>query len=349
MRTKKFAAVAALALGSMIVLAACGGGGDDKPAASGNGEDTDRSFIYVTNDPIGVNKFLESGKVGIELAAETYNGTSKTFEGSNEEANRANLEAAVAEAPDAIVMITFDFEDLSVEFAEANPDQEFLLIDACPTSIPDNLHCAVFREQEASYLIGAEAGLRTETNKVGSVGAVDIPFIHRYTDSYYLGAQAMNDKVKDTQLFIGGANPFGDPAKGKEQALAIAATGTDQVFAVASGSNGGIFEAAAEKNITAYGIDVNQCPDAPGAISDGTLKAVDVLVVNEIGKILDGTAEPVTSYGLAEGGMDIVSLTEDAADSQCTVMDHPDIVEKLAALKQDIIDGKVDIPDPTAS
>lgn len=348
MRTTKFAAVAAVALGSMLALSACSGGDGNNNAGGGDG-DPERSFIYVTNDPIGVNKFLETGKDGIEMAAETYNGTAKTFEGSNEEANRSNLEAAIAEAPDVVVMITFDFEDLSREFAEANPDQEFLLVDSCPAEIPENLTCAVFSEMGASYLLGYEAGMLTETDTVGAIGAVDIPFIHRYTDSFMLGAEAANADVTGTQLFIGGASPFADPAKGKEQALAMAATGADHIFAGASGSNGGVFEATKEKGLTGYGVDVNQCVDQPGAVGDGTLKAVDVLIVNEIGKILDGTAEPLAVYGLAEGGMDIISLAEGAADSQCTVMEHPEVVEKLAELKQEIIDGKIDIPDPAAS
>lgn len=355
MKNIKKAALAAIAASSLL-LAACGGGGNDGGSNEGGGNGSDdvvsagdeHSFIYLTNDPIGVNKFLESGKIGIEKAAEEYNGTSKTFEGGNEEALRSNLEAAVAEAPDVIVMITFDFTDLSKEFAEANPDQEFLLIDDCPADAPDNLTCAVFREYEASYLIGVQAGMLTETNKVGSIISVDIPFLHRYSDTFYEGAKSVNDEATDTQLAIGGDNPFGDPAKGKEQALAMAATGADHVFAVGAGSNGGIFEAASEHNFTAYGVDVNQCPDAPGFVGDGTLKFVDVLVVSEIGKILDGTADPVSSYGLAEGGMDVVSLTDEAADSQCTVMDHPEVVEKLAEVKQQIIDGEITLTDPAA-
>lgn len=355
MKNIKKAAFAAIAASSLL-LAACGGGGNGGGSNEGGGNGSDdvvsagdeHSFIYLTNDPIGVNKFLESGKIGIEKAAEEYNGTSKTFEGGNEEALRSNLEAAVAEAPDVIVMITFDFTDLSKEFAEANPDQEFLLIDDCPADAPDNLTCAVFREYEASYLIGVQAGMLTETNKVGSIISVDIPFLHRYSDTFYEGAKSVNDEATDTQLAIGGDNPFGDPAKGKEQALAMAATGADHVFAVGAGSNGGIFEAASEQNFTAYGVDVNQCPDAPGFVGDGTLKFVDVLVVSEIGKILDGTADPVSSYGLAEGGMDVVSLTDEAADSQCTVMDHPEVVEKLAEVKQQIIDGEITLTDPAA-
>src|SRR5699024_10973183 len=122
-----------------------------------------------------------------------------------------------------------------------------------------------------------------------------------------------------------------------------------QVFAVGAGSNGGIFEAAEQKDFTAYGVDVNQCPAAPGHVGDGTLKFVDELVVTEIGKILEGTADPVSSYGLAEGGMNIVSLTDDAEESQCTVMEHSDLVSKLGDLRQQIIDGELEVEDPMAA
>ena len=345
MKTDKLLGIAATLAVSALVLTGCAPSEGDPTTEGAGGSET--SFIYLTAGPIGVNKFLESGKIGIEEAAVKNNGSSKVFEGQgNAENTRANLEAAVAEAPDVIVMITFDFEDLSKEFAEANPDQKFLIIDACPADAPANLHCAVFREYEVSYLLGVEAGVLTETNKVGSVAAVDIPFLHRYTDSFALGAASVNPEVVDSQLFIGGSSPFSDPAKGKEQALAMAATGRDQVFAVGSGSNGGIFEAAAEQGFTAYGVDVNQCPDAPGFVGDGTLKYVNVVVVTEIGKILDGSAEPLSSYGLAEGGMDIISLSEDAASSQCTVMDNPELVSQLTDIKQQIIDGDIVVPDP---
>lgn len=342
---KKVLALTGMVGAAMLALTSCsGGGGGGGEAAGGD----DHTFVYVTNDPIGINQFLELGKVGTEEAAEAYNGEAKIFESTDQASQRANLEEAIAEAPDVIVMITFDFEDMSKEYAEANPEQEFLLIDACPADAPENLHCAVFREQEASYLLGVEAGMLTETNNIGSVVAVDIPFLHRYSDSFAEGAKSVNPDVKDTQLFIGGENPFSDPAKAKEQALAIAASDVDHVYAVGAGSNGGIFEAAAEADMQAYGVDVNQCPMAPGNGADGAMKAVNVLVVEEIGKILDGTAEPVTSYGLAEGGMDLVSLTEGAEESECTVMEHPDVLEKVQEVKQQIIDGEIEIADPAA-
>lgn len=310
------------------------------------GVDDSRSFIYITNDPIGINEFLGLGKIGIEAAAETFGGTSKVFESTDVASRRANVEAAIDEEPDVIVLITFDFTDLAEEFATDNPDQEFVLIDDCPADPPENLHCAVFREQEASYLLGTEAGLLTKSNKIGSVVSVDIPFLHRYSDTFALAARAQNDAVTDTQLFIGGDNPFADPATAKERALALAAEGVDQVFAVGAGSNGGVMEAAAEKGFFSYGVDVNQCPMAPGHVVDNTIKKVDVLVVTEIGQILAGTATGLSSYGLAEGGMTISSLDEGATDSQCVIMEHPDILDIVKKTRDDIISGAIDIPDP---
>ncbi|WP_324651813.1 BMP family ABC transporter substrate-binding protein [Georgenia sp. H159] len=348
MATRKWG-LRATALGLALGLTACGGGGTDEPdAGNGTGGGEGPSFVYITNTPIGINQFLELGKIGIDAAAEEYDGTAKTYESTDDQSRRSNLEAAIAEQPDVIVLITFDFEDLAKEYAEQNPEQKFLLIDACPADAPENLHCAVFREQEASYLVGLEAGMLSETGKVGSVMAVDIPFLHRYTDSFALGAQSVDPSITDSQLAIGGSNPFADPARAKEQALAMAATGVDHVFAVGAGSNGGIFEAAAEQDFYAYGVDVNQCPMAPGHGVDNTMKAVDVLVVSGIGDILDGTAEPVRSYGLAEGGMDLTSLMEGADESECIVMDHPEVLAAVEEAKQGIIDGTIEVPDPAA-
>lgn len=341
-RALAIAGVASLAFG----MTACA----EHDNAGGNAGGDGPSLIYLTNDPIGVNKFLESGKIGVEKAAERFNGQSKIYEGSDETSMRQNMEAAVQEQPDFIVTITFDFTDMTKEFAEKYPDQKFILIDDCPADgHPDNMFCAVFREHEASYLLGYEAGLLTKSNVVGTVGAVDIPFIHRYTDAYQQGAEDANDKLKNIQLFIGGQNPFSDPARAKEQAASLISQGADYMFAAASGSNGGVFEAAQAGNAQGMGVDVNQCPDVPGSVADGTLKLMDTLIPDLVGKIQDGTAEPINSYGLKEGGMDIISLHEGAADSQCTVMEHPEVVAKLEEIKQDIIDGKIKPVDATGT
>jgi len=353
-RNRSVAVLLALALPFMAV--ACGsdsGSTSDSEGSSASESTTESSgdgpvLIYLTPTPIGGNTFLKLGKEGTEAAAEKLGGTAKTFESTDVTTRRANLEAAIEEKPDIIVLNTFDFTDLALEYATANPEQQFILIDACPDAPPANLHCGVFREHETAYLLGIAAGMLTKSNKIGSVAALDIPFLHRYTDSFALGAKSVNAGVADSQVFIGGDSPFTDPAKAKEQALALAAQGVDHVFAVGAGSNPGVFEAAKANGIFAYGVDVNECLSAPGVVVDNAEKRVDQVVLQLVEAVLAGTAGSVESFGLKENGMSPTSLTDQAADSQCVVMDYPDIIEAMKAARDQIIDGSLVIPDPLA-
>lgn len=346
-RRVRAAVVAGAATAALLLTSCSGGSSPDEGSSSAEGP----SFIYITSDPIGQNEFLKSGKTGIDAVAETYEGTSKTFESKDDATRRSNLEAAIAEAPEVIVMVGFQFADVALELAEQNPQQKFLLIDTFVDGAPENLYQATFREQEASYLLGIEAGLLTESNKVGSVISVDNELLQKYVVGFAEGAESVNDKVDnvDPQV-IGGENPFADTARAKEQAIAFAATGVDQVFAVGAAANGGIIEAAEEKGFSTYGVDANQCNLAPGSVVDGTLKAVNKVVETVVGEIIDGksSAEATTSFGLAEEGMNIVSLSDGAADSQCTVMDEEDILAQVTEARDAIVAGDIEVTDASA-
>lgn len=356
--TRKVRSLAGLVLVAGIVAAGCGSDDDSTDPASddsvadggtvdgGDGDGDGPTFIYLPPTPIGGNPFLELGWEGTQAAAVTHGGEAKMFESTDLNSRRANLEAAIEEAPDIVVMNTFDFTDLALEFATSTPDQEFILIDSCPEAPPANLHCGVFREYEGAYLLGIMAGSLTESNQIGSVGALDIPFIHRYSDSFALGAASVNADVTDSQLFIGGETPFTDPARAKEQALALAAQGVDHIFAVGAGSNGGVFEAATEEGFFSYGVDINECPQAPGQVVDNNLKLVDAVVEQLIDAVLDGTAESFVSFGLAEGAMGVIALSDELDSSGCVIADHPDIIELVQAAHDEIVSGELEIPDP---
>ena len=304
------------------------------------------SLIYVTPNPMGVNNFLILGEVGTQRVADRRGGTWKTFESVDDSTRRANIEAAIDEAPDVIVLTTFTLVEMADEFSKANPDQHFILIDACPDEPAPNLHCGVFREHEGAYLLGVMAGHLSEAKQIGSVVALDIPFFKRWWESFALGAQSVDPSITNSAVFIAGDNPFSDPARAKELALSLAAQGPDHIFAVGAGSNGGIFEAAEEAGFLSYGVDVNECPSAPGYIVDNNLKLVDAVVEKLIEQVLDGTAGPVVAFGLAEGGTGVMALHPDLATSQCVIAEHPDVIEEVRRIADGIIDGSIVVPDP---
>ena len=304
------------------------------------------SLIYVTPNPMGVNNFLLLGEVGTQRVADRRGGTWRTFESVDDSTRRANIEAAIEEAPDVIVLTTFTLVEMADEFSKANPDQEFIIIDACPDDPAPNLHCGVFREHEGAYLLGVMAGHLTETGQIGSVAALDIPFFKRWWQSFAVGAQSVDPSITNSVVFIAGDNPFSDPARAKELALSLAAQGPDHIFAVGAGSNGGVFEAAGEAGFLAYGVDVNECPTAPGLIVDNNLKLVDAVVEQLIDQVLDGVAGPVVAFGLAEGGTGVMALHPDLATSECVIAEHPDIIAEVKRIADGIIDGSIVVEDP---
>ncbi|MFD2092121.1 BMP family ABC transporter substrate-binding protein [Blastococcus deserti] len=330
---------------SVTVLAGCnasssGGGGDDADAESGP------SLILITPEPVGVNPFLQLAVDGVEQAAEENGGEARIFESQDPTNIQQQMDAAVADAPDVLAVVGFEFADSVAAAATANPEQQFLFVDACTAEEFENVTCAVFREHEAVYLAGVEAGLLSQSGQVGAVVALDTPQIRRFSDPFGAGAQSVNAAVGFTPLYVGGSSPFNDPARAKEQALALVARGADHVMAAAAAGNLGVFDAAKEGAFKAFGVDVNQCPDAPGVVVDNVIKEVDVVTADSIGEILAGNGGGLVSYGLEEGGVTLTGLQDGVEDSGCLIADHPDVIAEVESVRDRIVAGEVTVDDP---
>jgi basic membrane protein A len=307
----------------------------------------DKLFVYVSPDAIGVNAFLKMGQTGIEAAGQKYGADVKTYESKTASERTENVNAAINEGADIVVVLGFEFNDIMKEVGPANPDTQFLIVDQCIDERPDNVHCAVFREYEASYLMGVAAGMLTQSNKVGVVGALDIPFLHRYTEAYAEGVKSVKPDASVDIRWVGGENPFADPVRAKEQAVAMNAAGADYIYTATSGGDYGVFEAAKEKNFKVFSVDVNHCPEAPGLIVDQSLKRVDTALEAAIGSILNGDKKITMALGIKEGGVGAVALDEAAiAGSQCVIADHPKVAAKMREVAASIADGSLKLEDP---
>ena len=259
-----------------------------------------------------MNDFLKLGRKGAEEAAAGIGGEAKIYESTDPATRRQNVEAAAAREGAAVVhrarlrIRRHRASDAAAKF----PDTKFLIVDQCIQKPLPNVYCAVFREHEGAYLAGAEAALTSASGTVGSIGALDIPFLHRFTDGFAAGIKAANDEVVvSPTLWVGGDNPFSDPVRSQQQAVSLISDGADRVLAATSGGNGGIFKAAeATPGTQAFGVDVNHRPLAPGVVMDNIEKKVDVALVQAVKGILAGTQAPLTSYGLKEGGITLTGL-----------------------------------------
>ena len=352
---KNLSLVTLLGLVLAMILTACGQAAQPAapaPTDAANSQEATSNeplkFVYVSPNPLGVNEFLIMGQTGLEQAGDKYGAQTKVLEAEDPTTREENVRAAINDGANIVIVLGFEFLDIIPKVAPGNPDTQFLIVDQCIENPPPNVHCAVFKEYEAAFLVGAVAASLTETGHVGTLGALDIPFLHRYTDGFAEGAKYVKPDIKVSTLWIGSdPSAFSDPARAKEQALAMAGDGADQIFAAASASNLGVFEAAKEKNFFSYGVDVNQCPSAPGHIVENLIKRVDIAITQSVDKIMSGSKESLLVYGVADKGIGLVSLTTDKPeDSQCEIMKHPDVIEKVKEIQQKIISGEIKIEDP---
>ncbi|WP_221351378.1 BMP family ABC transporter substrate-binding protein [Streptomyces beigongshangae] len=341
--------LAAVASGAVLVAGAATGCNaaakkDDGPSAEGGG----RSFTLVTPDPVGQNQFLKLAVDGVKAAAKAHDGTQKVYQSSDSASQQQNVQAAVDAAPDVVVLVGFEFADLVAQQAEAHPKQQFLVVDACTAKTYANVSCAVFREHEGVYLAGAEAGLLSESGRVGAVDVLDTPQFRRYSDPFAAGAKKVAPKTSADTRFVGGQSPFDDSARAKEQANSLLAKGTDHIMAAAAAGNYGVFEAAGAKKAYAYGVDVNQCTAAPGTVVDNVIKKTDVAVREGVEQVLDGKGGRTVSYGLKEGGISLTGLEDGVESSKCVIAEHRDVLAKVEALRDRIVSGELKVDDPAA-
>ena len=329
-------------LAAAALLAACGA-----PESSDRGRaDEPPLYVYVSPSPMGVNPFLIMGQTGLERAAERHGARTMVLESEDPTTRDENVRAAVAEGAALVLVLGFEFADVLREVAPAAPEVRFLIVDQCIDQPPPNVHCATFKEYESAFLVGAAAAWLSETHHVGAIGALDIPFLHRYTEGFALGARHANPEIRVSTLWVGGESPFSDPVRAKEQALALAASGADPILTAAAAGNFGVFEAAAERSFQVFGIDVNQCPSAPGVVVESMIKKVDLVIAETVAAILAG-GQQILEYGLAERGVGLVTLaSDDPGSSQCRILEHPELLERLRDLERRIAEGEIVIDDP---
>ena len=309
--------------------------------------DNPKLIIYVSPNHLGVNEFLKMGKTGIDAVAKTLGAKARTYEAKDPTTRKQDVEAAVNDGAGVVVVLGFEFNDIIPEVAKQNPKTKFLIVDQFIANPPPNVWESVFREWEGSYLAGAEAAMMSKTGKIGSVSALDIPFLKRWTVAFAEGAKAVRPDITiSPTLYVGGDNPFSDPVRAAQQAQAMIAGGVDVVYAVTAGGNGGVFKAAKDKGVYAIGVDVNQCPDAPGTVLDNMVKHVDNAVEKAVEGMVQGIQPQVVAYGLKEGGVGLTGLGPDVANSQCVIAKHPDVIAKLKAIEAKIESGEIKLSDP---
>ena len=339
---RKTARFAAVAMAAALTLSACG---SDEGTDSGDAPTSDiKVGMAYDVGGRGDQSFNDSAAAGLDQAIDEFGMESQESEAEDGEAESAREERlrTFADAGyDPIIAVGFAYAASIGKVAEESPDVHFAIIDDSSVEA-DNVASLVFAEEQGSFLVGAAAALKTETDQIGFVGGVETPLIQKFEAGYVAGAESVNPDIEVDVTYLTQVpdfSGFADPAKGKTAAQGMYDNGADIVYHASGGSGGGVFEAASESGNWAIGVDSDQYntadPSVQESILTSMLKNVNVAVYEYLSQVNDGDfPSGVTTYDLAVDGVGY-STSGGFVD---------DIVDQLDELKQQIIDGEISVP-----
>ena len=196
-----------------------------------------------------------------------------------------------------------DFKDVKFEHATGYKTAE-------------NLRTYDSRTYEGAYMAGIIAGKMTKTNTLGVVGSIPIPEVIRNINSFTMGAQSVNPKIKTKVVWV---NEWFNPPKETEAATALINGGAD--ILMQNTDSPAVLKTAEEKGKRAFGWDSDMTAYGPKAHLGSAIINWAPYYIKATKDALDGKwATGSVWWGVKEGAIDLVSMASDVpADAKAKV------------------------------
>lgn len=296
----------------------------------------------------GDKSFNDGAYAGADSAVKILRPNVRFIEPGEGSDREAGLRLLAAEDMDLVIGVGFIFSDDITNLAKEYPAVSFACVDyalsiddkGAVIPPPANVAALKFREEEGSFLVGALAALVGKSKKVGFVGGMDIPLIHKFEAGYTAGVKHVCPDCTVVSQYAGVTpEAFRNPGRGKELALSQYQSGVNIIFH-ASGSTGlGVFEAARATGKLAIGVDADQFSEAPNHILTSMVKSVDVAVYETIKRVKEGTFKGgIYQLGLAEQGVGYVY------DKNNEALIPAEIRARLEQLREQIVQKRITVP-----
>jgi basic membrane protein A len=301
---------------------------------------------------IGDKSFNDAANRGLQQAIAdglVCSSNTKLIEANATGSNRDdNVQALASAGYNLVVGVGFAFSPGVVKIAPQFPDVNFAVIDGyatcgkpCGLAAPSsNIADLTFKEHEGSYLVGIAAAMQAQADgasTVGFLGGQTGPLIGKFEAGYTAGVLSVDPKMKVLVEYIGDdVTAFNNPTAGKALSLKMYGEGADVIYHASGASGAGLFQACAQVKKWCIGVDSDQyqtaSADQQPYILTSMLKRVDTATYNAI----KGFKAGFQVFGLAEDGVDFST-----ANTALTA----DMQDAMNKAKQDIIDGKITVPD----
>ena len=188
----------------------------------------------------------------------------------------AQIEAAIDEGYNVVVMPGYAFANAIKSTVELYPEVTFIALDVGSGDlgedyvVPENLYCAVYQEELCGYMAGY-AAVKLGYKSLGFLGGMAVPAVVRYGYGFVQGADAAAVELGLTDVTVNYA--YGNQFYGDADITAAMDTwygsGVEVVFACGGGIYTSAAEAAAKVGGKLIGVDVDQSGIIDGAYGEG--------------------------------------------------------------------------------
>ena len=194
----------------------------------------------------------------------------------------------------------------------------------------ENLRTYDSRTYEGAYMAGVIAGKMTKSNTLGVVGSIPIPEVVRNINSFTLGAQSVNPKVKTRVVWVG---EWHSPPKETEAATSLINGGADVLFQNTDSS--AVLQTAEKMGKRAFGWDSDMTAYGPKAHLGSAIINWSPYYIKATRDALEGKwATGQTWWGVKEGAIDMVSIAADVPE---------DTKKRVDEIKAGLKDGSFSI------
>jgi len=228
----------------------------------------------------------------------------------------------------------FEFQDAAAAVAPDFPHTVFITTSG--NTVRSNVAPLRFMLEEATYLEGILAAGMSKTGKAGIVGGIEIPSVKSTIIAFDAGAKSVRADFSIATTYVGN---WEDVGAAKAAALALIQQGSDFLFHNADAAGLGVFQAAHEKQVYAFGANKNQNDVAPDVVIASATSDIPRAFLQVAKEVKDGRFHGrIERMGMKDG---VVSFV---INSQLASRIPADVTARITQAQDAIIAGTLVVP-----
>jgi basic membrane protein A len=167
-----------------------------------------------------------------------------------------------------------------------------------------NVASLTFKVDQAAYVEGVLAGGVTKTGIVGAIGGIELPSIRLTFEGFRRGFLSVRPNGRLLVSYIG---KFDDVGAAKEAALAQISQGADIIVHDADAAGLGVFQAAAQEHVLAFGAIRNQNDVIPGVVLASAVTSTAQAFLRIATEVRNNRFPPgMLEFGMEDGMVKVV-------------------------------------------